>query len=128
MRDDIAMTTGNSQDCDSPDIIDLGNDVYQIDTRMAGYQGITAGYLIRSSRPCLVETGTSRSAPVVRAALAALEIGACDLATGWLGPDGFGWAARRDRLPRWLLRRVVAGFRLLFDLAAGLVLVVFQAD
>jgi glyoxylase-like metal-dependent hydrolase (beta-lactamase superfamily II) len=48
---------------------------------MAGYQGITAGYLIRSSRPCLVETGTSTSAPVVRAALAALGIGPDDLAT-----------------------------------------------
>jgi hypothetical protein len=70
MRDDIAMTTGNSHDSGSPDIIGLGNDVYQIDTRMAGYQGITAGYLIRSSRPCLVETGTSTSAPVVQAALA----------------------------------------------------------
>ncbi|HEY5016128.1 MAG TPA: MBL fold metallo-hydrolase, partial [Streptosporangiaceae bacterium] len=81
MRDDIAMTTGNSQDSESPDITDLGNDVYQIDTRMAGYQGITAGYLIRSSRPCLVETGTSTSAPVVQAALASLGIGACDLAT-----------------------------------------------
>src|ERR1700749_5137742 len=81
MRDDIAMTTGNSQDLDSPDITDLGNDVYQIDTRMAGYQGITAGYLIRSSRPCLVETGTSTSAPVVRAALAALGITPADLAT-----------------------------------------------
>ena len=81
MRDDIAMTTGNSQDSGSPDITDLGNDVYQIDTRMAGYQGITAGYLIRSSRPCLVETGTSTSAPVVRAALASLGIGASDLAT-----------------------------------------------
>jgi hypothetical protein len=42
--------------------------VFQIDTRMAGYQGITAGYLIRGSRPCLVETGTAPSAPVVRAA------------------------------------------------------------
>ncbi len=81
MRDDIAMTTGNSQDSGSPDITDLGNDVYQIDTRMAGYQGITAGYLIRSSRPCLVETGTSTSAPVVQAALASLGIGARDLAT-----------------------------------------------
>jgi glyoxylase-like metal-dependent hydrolase (beta-lactamase superfamily II) len=81
MRDDIAMTTGNSQDSGSPDITDLGNDVYQIDTRMAGYQGITAGYLIRSSRPCLVETGTSTSAPVVQAALASLGIGAADLAT-----------------------------------------------
>ena len=81
MRDDIAMTTGNSQDSGTPDITDLGNDVYQIDTRMAGYQGITAGYLIRSSRPCLVETGTSTSAPVVRDALAALGLGPADLAT-----------------------------------------------
>jgi len=81
MRDDIAMTTGNSQDLGSPDITDLGNDVYQIDTRMAGYQGITAGYLIRSSRPCLVETGTSTSAPVVQAALGSLGVGADDLAT-----------------------------------------------
>ena len=68
------MTTGNSQRSGSPDITDLGNDVYQIDTRMAGYQGITAGYLIRSSRPCLVETGTSTSAPVVQAALASLDV------------------------------------------------------
>jgi glyoxylase-like metal-dependent hydrolase (beta-lactamase superfamily II) len=48
---------------------------------MAGYEGITAGYLIRSSRPCLVETGTSTSAPVVRTALASLGIGPADLAT-----------------------------------------------
>ena len=48
---------------------------------MGGYQGITAGYLIRSDRPCLVETGTSTSAPVVRDALAALGIGPADLAT-----------------------------------------------
>src|SRR3984885_5755893 len=56
------------------DITDLGDDVFQIDTKMAGYQGITAGYLIRSSRPCLVETGTSTSAPVVQAALASLDV------------------------------------------------------
>src|SRR5438067_11264513 len=48
---------------------------------MAGYAGITAGYLIRGDRPCLVETGTAPSAPVGRAALAALGIGAGDLAT-----------------------------------------------
>jgi glyoxylase-like metal-dependent hydrolase (beta-lactamase superfamily II) len=59
----------------------LGQDVHQIDTRMAGYEGITAGYLIRSSRPCLVETGTSTSAPVVRDALASLGLGPEDLAT-----------------------------------------------
>jgi glyoxylase-like metal-dependent hydrolase (beta-lactamase superfamily II) len=81
MRDDIATAAANSQQPDTPDITDLGSDVFQIDTRMAGYQGITAGYLIRSSRPCLVETGTSTSAPVVRAALAALGIAPADLAT-----------------------------------------------
>lgn len=59
----------------------LGHDVYQIDTLMAGYDGITAGYLIRGDRPCLVETGTAPSAPVVSSALAGLGIGRPDLAT-----------------------------------------------
>jgi len=59
----------------------LGHEVFQIDTRMAGYEGITAGYLIRGDRPCLVETGTAPSAPVVRDALAGLGIGPGDLAT-----------------------------------------------
>ncbi len=62
-------------------ITDLGHDVFQIDTRMAGYDGITAGYLIRGDRPCLVETGTAPSAPLVRDALAALGVGPADLAT-----------------------------------------------
>jgi glyoxylase-like metal-dependent hydrolase (beta-lactamase superfamily II) len=59
----------------------LGHEVYQIDTLMAGYDGITAGYLIRADRPCLVETGTAPSAPVVRKALTELGIGPVDLAT-----------------------------------------------
>jgi glyoxylase-like metal-dependent hydrolase (beta-lactamase superfamily II) len=63
------------------DITDLGHGVFQIDTRMAGYPGITAGYLIKGDRPCLVETGTAPSAPVVRDALGRLGIGADDLAT-----------------------------------------------
>jgi glyoxylase-like metal-dependent hydrolase (beta-lactamase superfamily II) len=62
-------------------ITDLGHEVFQIDTRMAGYDGITAGYLIRGERPCLVETGTAPSAPVVRDALATLGIGPRELAT-----------------------------------------------
>jgi len=62
-------------------VTDLGHEVYQIDTRMAGYDGITAGYLIRGERPCLVETGTAPSAPVVRDALASLGVGPSDLAT-----------------------------------------------
>ncbi len=63
------------------DVTPLGHGVFQIDTRMAGYDGITAGYLIRTDRPCLVETGTAPSAPVVRDALAGLGIGPGDLAT-----------------------------------------------
>ncbi len=59
----------------------LGHDVFEIDTRMAGYSQITAGYLILADRPCLVETGTAPSAPVVRDALAALGVGPADLAT-----------------------------------------------
>src|SRR5215510_4681182 len=81
MRDDIATDADRSPDHGAPEISDLGNDVFQIDTRMAGYEGITAGYLIRGSRPCLVETGTAPSAPVVRDALASLGVGAADLAS-----------------------------------------------
>ena len=68
---------------DSPTVetVDLGADLYSIDTRMSGYAGITSAYLLRGSRPCLVETGTATSAPVVRDALAELGVGADDLAT-----------------------------------------------
>ncbi len=75
MTDDIGTAA------DSGVVTALGREVYQIDTRMAWYPGITAGYLIRSDRPCLVETGTAPSAPVVRDALAALGVGPGDLAT-----------------------------------------------
>ncbi|MGN6472411.1 MAG: MBL fold metallo-hydrolase, partial [Mycobacteriales bacterium] len=61
--------------------VDLGHDVHGLDTLMSGYEGITAGYLIASARPCLVETGTARSAPAVQRALASLGIGPADLAT-----------------------------------------------
>lgn len=75
MRDEVVR-----HDSDAG-ITGLGHDVFQIDTRMAGYDGITAGYLIRGDRPCLVETGTAPSAPIVRDALAALGVGTQDLAT-----------------------------------------------
>jgi glyoxylase-like metal-dependent hydrolase (beta-lactamase superfamily II) len=74
----------NESGCDvsrGSGITDLGHEIYQIDTAMAGYRGITAGYLIRADRPCLVETGTAPSAPVVRDALASLGVGPGDLAT-----------------------------------------------
>ena len=79
MSEETAAETANPDT--ATQITALGREVFQIDTRMAGYEGITAGYLIRGDRPCLVETGTAPSAPVVRDALARLGIGAGDLAT-----------------------------------------------
>jgi glyoxylase-like metal-dependent hydrolase (beta-lactamase superfamily II) len=61
--------------------VPLGHEVFAVDTQMSGYPGITSAYLIRSDRPCLVETGTATSAPVVRDGLAELGIGPDDLAT-----------------------------------------------
>ena len=66
---------------DSVDITTLGDDVFMIDSRMGGYEGITSTYLIRGSRPCLIETGTAMSAPVVIEALASLGVGSADLAS-----------------------------------------------
>src|SRR5215468_3886141 len=77
LRDNGRVTDGIGP----TEVTPLGHEVYQIDTCMAGYPGITAGYLIRSDRPCLVETGTAPSAPVVRDALSAAGIGPADLAT-----------------------------------------------
>jgi len=59
----------------------LGDEVWLIDTRMGGFDGITAGYLIRGERPALVETGAARSADEVVRALAGLGVGPDDLAT-----------------------------------------------
>ena len=61
--------------------VDLGGDVHLVDTAMGGYDGITAAYLVRSSRPALVETGAATSAGLVVDELAALGVGADDLAT-----------------------------------------------
>jgi glyoxylase-like metal-dependent hydrolase (beta-lactamase superfamily II) len=71
---------GLSQDSGTG-VTPLGHEVYEIDTRMAGYRQITAGYLILADRPCLVETGTAPSAPVVRDALTSLGVGPGDLVT-----------------------------------------------
>lgn len=60
-------------------IAELGG-VTCIDTRMGGYSGITSSYLIESSAPCLIETGTARSAPTVIEAVKSRGIDADDLA------------------------------------------------
>lgn len=78
---DGTPTTAASSGNLFPTITELGNEVFQVDTRMGGYGGLTAGYLIRGDRPCLVETGAALSAPVVRDALASLGVGPQDLAT-----------------------------------------------
>nr|WP_078762574.1 MBL fold metallo-hydrolase [Marinactinospora thermotolerans] len=48
---------------------------------MAGYEGITSSYLIRTERPCVVEVGTAGSAPVLHDALTRLGVSPQDLAT-----------------------------------------------
>jgi len=80
---DQSAESGRAAARPAPDtgVSDLGNGVHAIDTRMSGYDGITAGYVVLAERPCLVETGTARSAPVVRAALDSLGVGPRDLAT-----------------------------------------------
>jgi glyoxylase-like metal-dependent hydrolase (beta-lactamase superfamily II) len=65
---------------DTTPAVPLGHDVYELDTRMSGYEGITAAYAILGERPCLIETGTAASAPVVAAALEGLGVGPDDLA------------------------------------------------
>lgn len=66
-----------------PDLIltDLGAEVTALDTLMGGHADITSAYLIASSRPCLIETGTALSAPTVLASLRRLGLGPRDLAT-----------------------------------------------
>ena len=66
---------------DEPRIVDIDGDVHLIDTAMASYPGIVAGYLLRTSRPCLVETGSALSAGTVERAINELGLDAGDLAT-----------------------------------------------
>src|SRR4030088_463951 len=54
--------------------------VIEIDTRLGGWERVTAGYLIEGPAPVLVETGSQSSVPALLAALADLGIGAGDLA------------------------------------------------
>src|SRR5205823_230924 len=51
-----------------------------IDTLMAGRAGVTAAFLVEAPEPALVETGPSASLPALFEGLAALGVGAQDLA------------------------------------------------
>ena len=62
-------------------ITPLGDEIYAIDTMLAGYPGVVSAYLIRTERPCIVEVGTAGSAPVLRDAVIRLGLSPKDLAT-----------------------------------------------
>ncbi len=54
--------------------------VTEIDTRLGGWNRVTAGYLVDGPAPVLVETGSQSSVPVLLAALDELGMAADDLA------------------------------------------------
>jgi len=53
--------------------------LHQIDTRLGGWEHLTAGFLVEGPQPALVETGARTSADTVRQALAEVGIGPGDL-------------------------------------------------
>jgi len=58
----------------------VADGVIEIDTRLGGWDRVTAGYLIDGDAPVLVETGSQSSVPVLLAQLGRLGIGPGDLA------------------------------------------------
>src|SRR4051812_2989308 len=58
----------------------IGSGVVELDTRLGGWQRVTAGYLIEGPAPVLVETGSQSSVPALLAALEAHGVAAGDLA------------------------------------------------
>ena len=58
----------------------VGPGVVEIDTRLGGWDRVTAGYLIEGPAPVLVETGSRSSVPTLLGALDALGVGPRDLA------------------------------------------------
>ena len=60
--------------------MEIAPGVVQIDTRLGGWEQVTAGYLIEGPEPVLVETGSQTSLDAVLDALAALGLGPSDLA------------------------------------------------
>jgi glyoxylase-like metal-dependent hydrolase (beta-lactamase superfamily II) len=58
----------------------VGPGVVEIDTRLGGWERVTAGYLVEGPAPVLVETGSQSSVPTLLSALDGLGVGARDLA------------------------------------------------
>jgi glyoxylase-like metal-dependent hydrolase (beta-lactamase superfamily II) len=58
----------------------VADGVIELDTRLGGWERVTAGYLIEGDAPVLVETGSQSSVPVLLAQLDRLGLGPSDLA------------------------------------------------
>jgi glyoxylase-like metal-dependent hydrolase (beta-lactamase superfamily II) len=58
----------------------IATGVLEIDTRLGGWERVTAGYLIEGPAPVLVETGSQSSVPVLLAALEQIGVGPSELA------------------------------------------------
>lgn len=53
--------------------------IHQLDTRLGGWDHLTAGFLVEGPAPALIETGSQSSVNTVREALHAIGVGADDL-------------------------------------------------
>lgn len=58
----------------------IGPGVVEIDTRLGGWERVTAGYLIEGPAPVLIETGSQSSVPALLDALSALGVAPSELA------------------------------------------------
>ncbi|NNN22671.1 MAG: MBL fold metallo-hydrolase [Acidimicrobiales bacterium] len=62
-----------------PEISQIGDGVIEIDTLLGGWRHVTAGYIIDSPNPILVETGSQTSVPTLMKALGNIGLGPNDL-------------------------------------------------
>lgn len=60
--------------------IEIGSGVFEVDTKLGGWDNITAGYLIRGDAPLLIEVGSQSSVDTVLDELSNIGLGAGDLA------------------------------------------------
>jgi glyoxylase-like metal-dependent hydrolase (beta-lactamase superfamily II) len=68
------------RDGDVTGVVEIAPGVLQIDTKLGGWDRVTAGYLIEGTEPVLVETGSQTSVPALLAALTDLGVEPGELA------------------------------------------------
>ena len=61
--------------------VEIANGVFQIDTKLGGWDHVTSAYLIDGDAPVLIEVGSQSSVKVVLQELSQLGVGSEDLAT-----------------------------------------------